>query len=68
MLWTTLCFLGRKWNSTTSPTAAAVEFGVNTKPPLPTSTLMVEAQARETMVAEKSKLMFECILREIERN
>jgi len=43
---TTLWFCGTKVNSSTSPTSAVTEFGLKTKPPLPTLIGMVFAEVR----------------------
>lgn len=49
--WATLCSLGKKENSRTSPTSAVVVFGEKVSPPEPTSTGMVFAKAPEVRVA-----------------
>jgi hypothetical protein len=43
------------WKFTTSPFCAVMLLGVNTKPPLPTVTLMTAADAAEAMVSAEAR-------------
>jgi len=51
----TVWFLGEKTNETVSPTVALMLDGLNTRPPEPTVTLWVSAEARLTKVARAAE-------------
>ena len=57
--------LPKKWNSTTSPTAAVMVSGLKTRPPLPTVTVIVVANVLATRVErsaiDKCMLVFDTV-------
>lgn len=54
---TTLWSPGKKWNSSTSPTAAVTELGLKEKPLWPTLILTVAAIAEEAAAAERRNVL-----------
>lgn len=63
----TVWFLAANWKLTTSPTAAVMLEGENFKPPWPTITVWVAAEARPTTERRVAAMVEKCIFESLER-